>query len=308
MKKILVLLFLSSSALAYSQDLMNLLDSVQKPKTKEKVFATFKASKVISAQTTETVKKNCLDFNITHRFGNIGAEGGGGPHTLYGWDNISDYRIAFDYGITNDLTIGVARSKREENIDGTIKYRFLQQTTDNHIPISAAIYENAAFTPMAKDALYAGVTDVNDIAAHRFSYVSQLILARKFGRYFSLELLPSYIHRNYVKALINPNNLAEEENDIFALGAGARIKLTQRFAILVDYFHIFSAYRTNNPVTPYYDPLAVGIEIETGGHVFHLNFTNALGVNENDFLVNSTDSWLKGGYKFGFNISRVFNF
>src|SRR5687767_5898029 len=93
------------------EDMLSLLDSVEGPKPREKVIATFKGSKVISLQTTETVKAKTLDFCVTHRFGNIGTPSGGGPHTLYGFDNSTDIRISFDFGITENLTLGVGRSK-----------------------------------------------------------------------------------------------------------------------------------------------------------------------------------------------------
>jgi len=290
-------------------DLLSMLDSVQKPKSHEKVFATFKTTKLINAQSTETVKKNTLDFRITHRFGDIGGESGGGFHTWYGWDAISDVRLAFDYGITDKMTVGIARSKYDENIDGTFKYRLLDQTTDNKIPVSVALYENMAVTPERSTELYNGTTIAasDEKFAHRISYVNQLIIARKFNSSFSFEVLPTYMHMNFVKDYINPDNGAEAENDLFSLGAGGRIKLTKRLCIIVDYFYTFSKFRQNNPTNPYYMPLAIGIEIETGGHVFHLDFTNAAGINENAFLPYSPDSWFKGGFKFGFNISRVFN-
>jgi len=106
---------------------------------------------------------------------------------------------------------------------------------------------------------------------------------------------------------INPDNDAAETNDLMSMGAGFRFMLTKRFGIIGDYYYTFSDYRKNNSANPFYNPLALGIEIETGGHVFHINFTNAAGIIENNYIPNTTDSWLKGGYKFGFNISRVFN-
>jgi len=307
MKKQLIFLFSCFTLFSHAQqDLLSLVNAADTSKTRQKTFATFKTTKVISAQSTETVKKYCMDFRVTHRFGSIGSESGGGFHDLYGWDNISDTRISFDFGITDKITIGVGRSKIDENIDGMFKWRFLEQTTDDHMPVSVAWYEDAVITPMLQSSLYAGTIDSVYKFADRMSYVSQLIIARKFNRSFSFELLPTWQHRNFVKALVNTDNNAQDQNDVLALGAGFRIKVSKRLAIIADYFHAFSAYRTNNPATPYYDPLAVGIEIETGGHVFHLNFTNASGIIENSFLSNTTDSWLKGGFKFGFNISRVF--
>ena len=137
-------------------------------------------------------------------------------------------------------------------------------------------------------------------------YTSQLIFARKFGSRISVALTPSYTHRNYVLANVNTSNGAVDENDIFSVGGGIRLKVSRSVSLLADYFYILSDYRKNNPATAYYNPLAVGIEIETGGHVFHMNLTNASGIIENYFIPNTTDNWLKGGYKFGFNISRVF--
>ncbi|MBL7884307.1 MAG: hypothetical protein JNL69_09570 [Bacteroidia bacterium] len=295
---------------AFTQDdLLSLADDNTAPKN-EKVIATFKGFKVINAQSTETVKAKTLDFCVAHRFGNIGTQSGGGGHTLYGLDNSADIRISFAYGITDNITIGVGRSKEKELIDGLIKYRFLTQTTNNKIPVSVAFYGNMSYNPQDANQFYAGTAQnanfkQNDI--YRFAYTSQLIIARKFGSRFSMEILPTYQHRNFVLGNINPDNGAEETNDLFAIGAAARLKLTKRVCLIVDYFHSFSKYRTNNPVTPFYNPLALGIEIETGGHVFHLNFTNSAGIIENNFIPNTTDSWLKGGFKFGFNISRVFN-
>src|ERR1700749_3134163 len=137
-KKLIAVIIIAIYAFsAFAQDdMLSLLDSAGAKKTHEKVIATFKGSKIINAQSTETVKAKTMDFSITHRFGNIGTQSNGGGHTLYGLDNISDVRIGFDFGITDNLTIGVGRSKQGELLDGLVKYRILTQTTDNHIPLS----------------------------------------------------------------------------------------------------------------------------------------------------------------------------
>jgi hypothetical protein len=310
-KNIFTFLFIIPVFTGFAQDdLLNLLDSTNTPKTHEKVIATFKTSKVINAQSIETVKKGTMDFRVTHRFGNIGTASGGGGHTLYGLDNSTDIRISFDFGITDNLTIGVARSKANELIDGLVKYRFLTQTTDNHIPLSAAFYGDMSYNPQTADQFYNGVVrtaDFHQNDVHRFSYCAQLLLARKFGTRLSIELIPTFQHRNFVLANVNPENGAEETNDLISIGGGFRLKLTKRVSLIADYFYTLSEYRTNNTASPFYNPLAIGIEIETGGHVFHLNFTNATGIIENNYIPYTTDNWLKGGYKFGFNISRVFN-
>ncbi|HEY0030731.1 MAG TPA: DUF5777 family beta-barrel protein [Bacteroidia bacterium] len=307
---VLVGLICSGSFLSAQDDMLAMLDSAGGPKVHEKVIATFKGSKVINMQSTETVKAGTMDFSVAHRFGNIGVESGGGAHQLYGFDNSSDIRIGFDFGITDNLTLGIARSKQNELIDGLVKYRILSQTQDNHIPLSLAIYADVSYNPQVANQFYSGMVtspDFKQSEIHRFAYTTQLLIARKFGWRFSAQITPTYQHRNYVLGSINADNSAEETNDLFSIGGGFRFKLTKRLGIIADYYYTFSDFRKGNTANPYYNPLAIGIEIETGGHVFHLNFTNASGIIENNYIPNTTDSWLKGGYKFGFNISRVFN-
>lgn len=292
-------------------DLLKMLDTAGAPdKTINKVTATFKTTKIISMQTPQTCGFGELDFRITHRFGNIGEASSGGVHTLYGWDAISDVRFSLDYGVTKNFQIGIARNKRDENLDGSLKWRFLEQTTDNKTPLTICAYSIASLTPKSKTSFYSGADSawVADSAkfAHRTVYTTQVVFARKFAPWLSIALTPSYTHRNYVLANVNPANQAIDENDLFSVGAGIRLKVSRSVSILADYFYVISDYRKENTAEPFYNPLAVGVEIETGGHVFHLNLTNAAGINENYLISKSPDTWSKGGYKFGFNISRVF--
>ncbi len=294
-------------------DFLKKLDTmeVQDPLRIKTVFST---TKVINLQTTSTIRKGNLEFCITHRFGNTGAESNGGVHTFYGWDAISDVRFAFDYGITNKLQIGIARNKMMENVDASLKWKLIEQTIDNKIPLSISVYGIASLTPIHESQLYLGADSLwiqNEKEHHqvfydRMAYTSQIMFAKKFGNRLSFEMAPTFTHRNYVLHVVNKNNNATDETNIFSIATGIRLKLTRHFSILADYFYISSAFRKNNPIQAYYNPLAIGIEIETGGHVFHINFTNASGIIENYFIPYTTDSWLKGGYKFGFNISRVF--
>ncbi len=310
-QRIIFLLFAITTIPAFAQDdMLSLLDSVGGKKTHVKSIATFKGSKIINAQSTETVKAKTCDFSITHRFGNIGGASNGGKHALYGLDNITDVRLGFDFGITNNLTLGIGRSKQNELIDGLVKWKLLNQTTDFHVPFSLVFYGDMSYNPREANLFYNGIDPASQFqqkTIQRITYNAQLLLAVKLGWRLSIELIPSYVHRNYVLANINPNNGAIESNDLLSMGGGFRYKITKRVAIIADYFYNFSDYRMNNSTNPFYNPLAIGMEIETGGHVFHLNFTNAAGIIENNYLVNSSDSWLKGGFKFGFNISRVFN-
>lgn len=300
-----ILLLISTSLFAQDPDLSAIVDQNSEPETKEFVTATFKAFRLINVQTNETAKKQNLHFNIAHRFGDI-AGSGGGIQTFFGFDNAADIRFSFDYGITDRLQIGVGRSKGVDAYtqlyDGNIKYRLLRQTTDNKMPISLSLYGVAAITGRS-----AVVDDPTSDASfqntsQRMSYVTQAIIARRFSPGLSLELIPSWIHRNYVSY--------DDENDMFSLGVGARVKLTKRFALIADYYYNFSKYRMDAVDAEgekiYYDPLSIGVEIETGGHVFTINFTNSTGILENCYLPFTKQNWLDGEFRLGFNIARNF--
>jgi hypothetical protein len=295
MKKLLLfslLLITGLGAFAQNTDsLMNALMAENNTAKNEPVIATFKSSRIILSHSSEVLKKYNLDFRVTHRFGDI-AGNAGGVNTFYGIDNAADIRIAFEYGISDRLTVGFGRNKIDQTLDLHLKYRILQQTTNNKVPLTLTFLYGTGFIP------YHVTTDIYDVYAHRFSYVYQAIIARKFSDGFSLEVLPTLVHRNYVP-------VAKDENDIYALGTAGRLKLTKRFGIVADYYYIHSAYRKANS-SIYKNPLGLGVEIETGGHVFSLNFTNSTGIIENNFIPNTTSSWLRGEFRFGFNISRMF--
>ena len=301
MKKIVLLACLFSTVGVFAQDdLLSMMEDEAPSNGPEKVFATFKGIKLINANTIETTKKKTLEFRITHRFGNMQLGKPAGVHSLGGLDNASNIRFSLDYGITDTLSVGLGRSKTMEHIDGNLKYRVLEQKTSG-MPISVAYFTNAAITPIvASDDRYDNVTN-------RLSFTHQLIIARKFSPSLSLELLPTFVHRNLVdQTARHPSNNSVDENDLLALGFAGRIKVTKRLAIVADYFLTFSEFRDSQ--NGFFDPLGIGIEIETGGHVFHVNVSNSSGIIENDFIPFTTDSWGDGNYKLGFNISRVFSF
>jgi len=271
--------------------------------TDETVDFTFKTTRLIHTHTTKTVDKNELDFRITHRFDDI-AGSAGGIETLFGFDNVSDIRIAFEYGITNDITLGFGRSKGgfgggpKQVLDGFVKYKFLKQTQKS-MPLTVTAI---AMTELATEKKGTNTESLNSYPkfSHRLAYMAQLLIAHKRSGTLSFMLMPTYIHRNFVTH--------GDENNNFALGAGGRVKLTKRMAIIVDYYHFFSKYRTDKlSDVDYFDPIGVGLEIETGGHVFHLNFSNSAGIIETQYIPYTTKNWLDGGFRFGFNISRVFD-
>ena len=283
---ITLLSIINSEQCIAQDDLLKELQS-EVPVKKEKVIATFKGNKIIDIETNETVRKNNLDFRISHLFGSIGAESGGGIHTLYGIDQSADIRLGFHYGISDKLMIGVSHLKRNENLEGLVKYRLIEQTTDGHLPFALTLYGNATYSIRSSEAF------VKDV--YRLTYCGQAIFARKFSPKFSLILAPGLVHRNFVTA--------GDENTTYSLSGGFRCKFTRSASFIADYSHTFGRKDVS---LDYYDVLGVGVEIETGGHVFSVMFTNASGLLENDYLINTSDSWTNGGMKFSFIISRMF--
>lgn len=310
--RILLLTFLLNSSFIFSQDdLLDLVKEDPKNEPAKKVYATFKTTKIVNSQNIETVKKRNIDFRVTHRFGNIYNSStnnalNDAAHNAFGLDNSTDIRTSFDYGITDNLTIGIGRSKYREMNDASIKWRFLNQTEDDKIPLTLCVYGNLGYTSMTTTNLYAGTIRPDKTnEAHRIQYCTQLLIARKFSNWLSLQIMPTYVHRNFIKQQVNTNNGKEDTNELLSLGIGGRIKITKRFALVADYFYNFSEFQKNNPAG-YYNPLGIGVEIETGGHVFHINYTNAPAIIGSSFLTSTQDTWTKGQIKLGFNISRWF--
>lgn len=294
-KKALIVLT-ASSLFAYAasgQDDLLQIAMQNHTESNLKEIATFKTTKLINLHTNETVHKRTLDFRVGHRFGNIGTGSHGGIHTFYGLDASTDIRIAFEYGLTDRLMAGVSRSKRNENYEGLIKFRALEQTIDNKIPVAITLFANTAIAGIRDpEGLFPKTTD-------RMSYAFQVILARKFSDKASVVLIPTLLHRNFI---FNP----EDKNDLMSLGFGGRFKFTRSSSVVFDYCYHFDKLRRPGNDNGYYAALGAGVEIETGGHVFTVMFTNASGIIENDFIPNTSDSWSKGGFKFSFNISRNF--
>ncbi len=288
----LLIVFSLSAYQSTAQNMDSLMRNISSDQEPEAVSASFKSSRLILSQTTTMVKKYDLDFKVVHRFGDIGGTDGGSK-TLYGFDNSTDIYIGFDYGISDRFNIGFGRSKYEQLLDLQLKYAFLQQKEKSGSPISLSALVKTGFTP------YKVNTTVFNNYGNRFSHFVQAIISRKFSTNLSLQVTPGFLFRNVV--LSNG-----DEHTLFSTGIAGRYKFTKRFGIVADYYLINSDYRKNNPNTNFYNPLGLGIEIETGGHVFTMNFANAKAIAENNFLPNSTSSWGEGQYRFGFTISRMF--
>lgn len=277
-----LVLIMSHHILAQEPDLLKEIDD--DPPVKEHVTNAFKSSRVINGHSMEFIGKGVLDFRILHRFGRINQ----GAGELFGMDQAS-MRMGFDYGLSKNLTIGAGRSTLRKELDGFIKFRPVWQTSGG-VPFSIVLVSGITVNTL-KNTTPGKSIDLSD----RTGYYMQLIFGRKFSSKFSLQIAPTLVHKNIVAA--------PDDNDIYAAGVGARYKLSKRVALVVDYFYV-----VNGPDKPLnYNPLSVGFDFETGGHVFQLHFTNASGMNERAFITETTSSWSKGDIHFGFNLSRVFS-
>lgn len=277
-------LLLSHRAVAQNEDLLKgVVDSGAK---KEYVYNAFKSTRVIMSHSMEMLPAGVLDFRILHRFGNVNS----GAGEFFGLDHAS-IRLGLDYGISKNLTVGIGRGSYRKEIDGFLKYRIIQQATGpSSAPFSLLVAEGMTILTGP-----GSTTAPKETFTTRTAYYSQLILGRKFSERLTLQLAPILLHRNYVTTSADPN-------DLFAAGFGGRIKLSRRVSLNVDYFAVFN----QNKALKVHNPLSIGFDIETGGHVFQLHLTNAIGMNERAFLTETTNNWGNGDIQFGFNISRVF--
>jgi hypothetical protein len=303
-------LFFSTALFAQTDDLSNMFKDDGK-KSHDPVAATFKTTRLNMGHSIEVVGKHQLDVRISHVFGVVhNTTGTADLHTLYGLESISNVRIAFEYGVTNRLTAGFGRSKgfgaAQELYDGFLKYKLLRQTMDNKMPVTVTLVGTAQVSGMKASTDPTSETYYQNFA-QRWSYSSQALIARKFSERLSLQLMPTWIHRNFVANENQVTGMPSDENDYFAMGVGGRFKFSKRSAIIIDWFMPFSNYRkTLHNNKQYYNPLGIGYEIETGGHVFHLSLVNTGGFTEQDFISNSPTSWTNWGFRLGFNISRWF--
>jgi hypothetical protein len=264
-------------------DLLKELEQSAEP-VDTKMQATFKGSRIINGHSVETRPEGVLDFLISHRFGRLNS----GAYEFFGLDQ-SNIRLGLEYGITDRLNIGIGRSSFQKVFDGYIKYKLLwQQMGEKRMPVSVVWFSSATINTTRRPE-----EDIN--IDNRMSYTHQLLIGRKFGSDLSLQLTPTIVHRNLVLT-------TEDENDIFALGFGGRYKITNHVALNAEYFYRLNADQDEAT----YNAIAIGFDIETGGHVFQLHFTNAQAMVESGFIPETTGNFFEGDIHFGFNISRVF--
>lgn len=250
----------------------------------EYVTAAFKGLKIVNFESTKLVAKKELTLIVSHRFGSIEN----GFDSFFGLDDAVT-RINFVYGLSNNLNIGVSRSSYQKIYEASIKYRLLRQKK-NGFPFTVVGYNSVLINTALEEANLPKLE-----FKHRLGYTAQLLISRKVSTNFSLELAPTFFHDNFV-------SIDSQDNSQYALGVGGRYKLAKRWSLNMDYgWHLNRA-----DDSPFKNPFSIGVDLETGGHVFQMHFTNAQPMNTNGFLGQSTGDWSDGNIYFGFNLSRVF--
>ena len=290
MKKVLIIIlsFVAiGRTMAQDNSLLNALnDSMSAHKTRSYVTGTFKATHIVNAQTIESPANGNLNFVIQHRFGQLNS----GSYNFFGLDNAT-LRLGLDYGITDDLAVGVGRSSYLKTFDGYAKYKVLKQTEGGGMPISVSVI--GTVTNYTQD----NVSKPYLNAKYRTAYAGELLIAKKITSALSLQITPTYLHYNLVPTVADKNN-------VFALGTGGRLKITKRMSINSEY-----DWLPSGQVSSYvrHDSWSLGWDIETGGHVFQLVFSNSQSMLPTQYLTQTEGTWGKGDIFFGFNISRNFN-
>lgn len=287
MKFILTLLLITTTSVVFSQDeLMKELEQAQ-PQDTDYAFQTFKGTRLVNGHTIEQKPGGTLEFIFAHRFGEIN----GGFYELFGLDN-AYVRYGLDYGVTDFLSVSIGRNSVDKTSDGYVKYRLARQSRGvRNFPVTVTAFGGVAYRASPrKETLPAGFKTVD-----RLAYVGQLMIARKFSPDFSLQLTPTFIHKNAVDQSI-------EDNDQFALGFGGRYKLTHSVALTGEYFYRFNVPDNN----PYFNTFGFGVDIETGGHVFQIVVTNTRGLTERAFITETPGDFAEGDIHLGFNVTRTF--
>lgn len=290
MKKNFLLLccFFISTHLIAQEDLLKELEESQPPETHSSL-QTFKGTRLINGHTVETKSGGDLEFIFAHRFGPINN----GIFEFFGLDE-AYVRLGLDYGITENLSASVGRNSVDKTVDGYLKYRIARQSTGaRSFPVTITALGGTAYkvTPH-KDEAPDGFANID-----RLAYVAQILVARKVSSRLSAQLMPTMIHKNAVDQRM-------EKNDQFALGLGARYKISRSVSLTGEYYYRLDVMETN----PYFNSLGFGVEIETGGHVFQIVFTNTIGLTERAFITETDGEFSDGDIHFGFNVTRTFQF
>ncbi len=248
-------------------------------------YSTFGATRIALTQSVETTTKGVLNFDIQHQFGAVNS----GISQFFGLDQATT-RLGLNYGLSQWLTLGIGRAGLLKTYDGSIKIKFKTQAAEEGFPFSIVYFGDMGISTSPWN-----YTNVPYYFSSRLTYTNQLLIARRFGDHFSMQLSPTFIHRNFVES-------NKADNDIWDVGIAARYLFGENYSITADYHYIMSPYTSNN----FNNSLTLGFNILISGHVFSLYATNSMGILEQQFVPETKGSWLKGDIHFGFSIVRSF--
>ncbi|MDT8392716.1 MAG: DUF5777 family beta-barrel protein [Bacteroidales bacterium] len=281
----LYMVFLMAVVQAFPQDDLMDMFGEEEPQT-EFAYATFKTTRVTIGQSIENPPNGNLIFIVSHHFGTINQ----GAYEFFGLDQATT-RIGFEYGVNDWLALGIGRSTLNKTFDGFVKVKLLRQSSGaRNMPFSLSYFGSTAI-----HALKWQDPDRKNYFTSRMSYAHQLLIASKISKAFSIQLMPTFIHRNLVAREV-------DENDVFSVGAGGRAKISSRVSVNAEYYYVLPGQTADD----FYNSFTIGFDIETGGHVFQIFVTNGRGAIEQYYIPQTDGSWLNGDIHIGFNITRVF--
>jgi hypothetical protein len=287
MKRNVFCLFLAVffTAFVHAQDLSAILDADESLKvSRSPVEKAFRTPRIVNMHSAENAAPREMVLNIGHRFGKLNS----GLYELFGLDQAT-MRLGLDYGINDWLGVGIGRSSFQKTVDGFLKARILGQAGKQNSPITVALYSSASVNTLRNV-----FPDGKDSFLDRMTLVNSLILSRKFNEAFSLQINPIWLRSRFLLE-------TQSVTDDVSLGMAARFKILPRVHVNLEYIHELVDDRVND-----YNPLSLGFDIETGGHVFQLFFSSTQGIFDKAYLINTNEAWYKGAVYFGFNITRVF--
>jgi hypothetical protein len=276
----------------FSQD--DLLKDIDTEASQE-VTSAFKSLKIINFESTKLVAKKELFLVIAHRFDYIKN----GFDDFFGLDN-ANTQIKFAYGLSDRITLQLARSGFEKTYDLSAKYLLINQKT-NGFPFTIVGFNSIAINSEMNKNRFPNLQFSN-----RLTYTAQLLVSRKFSDKLSLQIAPTFFHENTIEDINDSNNVIilpnPQDNSQYMIGLGGRYKLTNRLSINADY----GLHLNRNKNSIYKNPLSIGMDLDTGGHIFQMHFTNAKAMHETGFMGRTSGDWGKSEIAFGFNLIRVF--
>lgn len=271
---------------------------------KETVYQTFYSTRIINTQSVESLREGQGDLRIGHRFGDL-AGAAGGWATFYGLEAAADVYLGMDFGLTDRLMLTGARTKGGGPVNQLLhagaKYALLRQSVEPGMPFSLSVWGLASFASGPRSENPQALNNFSKFA-HRFSYSGQLLLARKFGSFLSIQLSPGFVYRNVVPF--------DDQNLLLHTGVGLRLKMSKILGLIIDAQIPLDGNRlqpANEAASAYQIPLGIGLEIDADGHFFQINLTNARGMMGTDYIPYNSSNWLDGQFRLGFTISRLFN-